>query len=216
MVRTNDYDFSIKTLLIGDSGVGKSSFMKQFVEERFDDIYKCTIGVDYKTIYLDIFDNTIKFLIWDTAGQERFNSITKIYYRNANVIIFIFDITSRDSFDNIPSWIENSKNIIPDSCAKLLVGNKSDYIHNLSNNQINKRREVSFEEAKKFSKLNGFINYYETSTKTNKNIKECFCDIAIHFINNKEKLNIHLSKTSDSIDKINITEKTTNYNKCFC
>ena len=184
-----EYDYAIKTLIVGDSGVGKSSIMNQFVDEKYNESYKSTIGVDYKTIYADISDKSVKFLIWDTAGQERFNAITKIYYRGAHVILYVFDITDRESYENIPRWIKQTNETAPEACIKILVGNKCDFDcefgSNLKKNPYQtQKREVSYEEAIQFSKLNGFLSYYETSAKTNKGIVECFLNTAEYYVKN--------------------------------
>jgi Ras-related protein Rab-1A len=195
---SNYYDYTIKTLIIGDSGVGKSSIMNQFIEQKFLDSYYCTVGVDYKTTWVDISKKSVKFLIWDTAGQERFKSITKIYYRGAQIIIYVFDITNRESFENISNWINQTDTTAPDTCLKVLVGNKcdcdynddcefdrnSDHIQKQISQTIlkNKTRKVSSKEAESFAKLNNFIGYYETSAKKNIGIEKLFLDIANYYI----------------------------------
>jgi small GTP-binding protein len=219
---SNYYDYTIKTLIVGDSGVGKSSIMDQFVEEKYSDSYQCTIGVDYKTNYIDISKKSVKFLLWDTAGQERFNSITKIYYRGAQIIIYVFDITDRISFENIPNWIKETETTIPDTCAKVLVGNKCDC--DCDKNQINleKMREVSSKEAEQFAKLNKFIGYYETSAKKNINIEKCFLEIGNYHIQN----NLNNSNNSNNSNvSFNIGKKSSKKSRftyidyktiCFC
>ena len=115
-----EYDYSIKVLLIGDSGVGKSSIMLQFVEEDYKNEYACTVGVDFKTIPIIIANNNIKLLLWDTAGQERFRTITQMYYRGTHVIIVIYDITDRISFENIKIWLKEIEKNAPDNIIKIL------------------------------------------------------------------------------------------------
>src|SRR3990167_5585635 len=101
-----EYDYSIKTIIIGDSCVGKSCILNKFVDDNFNNDANMTIGVDYKTCRIDYANKTIKLLIWDTAGQERFQSLTKAFYKNAEVIIIVFDITNIKSFTNIDYWIK--------------------------------------------------------------------------------------------------------------
>lgn len=203
MISNNEHDYAIKTLIIGDSGVGKSSIMNQFVESKYSDSYQCTIGVDYKTVFVNIQDKSIKFLIWDTAGQERFKSITKIYYRGAQVIIFVFDITDRISFDNIPKWIKETEQTVPNSYIKILVGNKCDFDNqtNPSIYQTNKKRQVSKEDALEMVKTYGFISYYETSAKTNKGIEDFFLEIGDYYVKNDyhNKFILSKSKTDKSV-----------------
>jgi small GTP-binding protein len=223
-----EYDYTIKTLIIGDSGVGKSSILNQFVDLKYSDSYQCTIGVDYKTIYTNVSDKSIKFLIWDTAGQERFKSVTKVYYRGAQVIIYVFDITDRISFENISMWIKETDSTAPNNCIKVLVGNKCDYDCDYINDKTNlqpqknlynnKKRQVSIEEAEEYAKLNNFIGYYETSAKKNINIEKCFLEIGNYYVeknptipNNKTKIeSFNISKNSLESNTLN------NIFRCFC
>lgn len=225
-----EYDYTIKTLIIGDSGVGKSSILNQFVDFKYSDTYQCTIGVDYKTIYTNVSDKSVKFLIWDTAGQERFKSITKIYYRGAQVIIYVFDITDRISFENISNWIKETDLTAPDNCIKVLVGNKCDFDYDYivgqyhQNHQIqtnlynNKKRQVNIEEAEQFAKLNGFIGYYETSAKKNINIEKCFLEIGNYYVES----NLTIPNDKTKIESFNISKNSLESNKlnnkfrCIC
>lgn len=228
MTSNNEYDYAIKTLIIGDSGVGKSSIMNQFTESKYSDSYQCTIGVDYKTVYVNIQDKLIKFLIWDTAGQERFKSITKIYYRGAHVIIFVYDITDIISFENIPKWIKETEQIAPESCIKILVGNKCDVDEQISSSiyQTNKKREISKEDALQMVKKYEFVGYYETSAKINKGIDNFFLEIGNYYVKN-DYYNKFISsnpKTNDSVklpNNFNIEKEISNKNyfsfkRCFC
>ena len=195
-----NYDYLIKTLLIGDSHVGKSSIILQYIEEKYDDVYSCTIGVDYKFVSININNKLVKLLLWDTAGQERFRSIIQLYYRNTNAIILVFNITDRKSFNNLKYWLDEINKNLPDYTIKILVGNKSD---------IENERNVSSEEALLFSKENGFLNYFETSAKNNKNIEEIFLTIANHVIN--------MSNDENQIyNKQNIIINSNTQKKCFC
>lgn len=222
------YDISIKTLLIGDSGVGKSSILLQFVEEKFTNSIHSTIGVDYKTKYLDISNKIVKFLLWDTTGQERFNSITKTYYRNAQVILYVFDITDRQTWNNIIKWNKESSQIIPTDCIKILIGNKLDL-----SLDSNIKREVEKDEAHNFIKLNGFYTYIETSAKTNTKILECFEMIGNKCLDNLEKKNKQHDIKSNNYNKFDVikifntnyiknisdkktTNKTKNFTNCNC
>lgn len=212
-------DYTIKTLLVGDSGVGKSSIMNQLIEENFSDTYQCTIGVDYKTVYIDIMNKAVKFMIWDTAGQERFKSITKIYYRGAQVILFVFDLTDRVSFENIVKWVKETEDTAPDSCLKILVGNKCDFDSNLVNIiNTDKKREINRNEAEEFASIYGFVGYYEMSAKRNIGITDCFYKIAEHFININKNIPSELNKQPHFIKlkKNNDNDKNSSNFSCFC
>src|SRR5437870_2332915 len=101
---TDNYDYVFKIILIGDSGVGKSSILYRLSDDKFSDVTS-TIGVDYKTKIMNIDNKNIKLMIWDTAGQERFRAITSSYYRNVHGAILVYDITNRESFNNLHKWI---------------------------------------------------------------------------------------------------------------
>ncbi|EOA38476.1 hypothetical protein CARUB_v10010231mg [Capsella rubella] len=124
-----EFDYLFKVLLIGDSGVGKSSLLLSFTSNTFDDLSP-TIGVDFKVKYLTIGEKKLKLAIWDTAGQERFRTLTSSYYRGAQGIIMVYDVTRRDTFTNLSDiWAKEidlySTN---QDCIKMLVGNKVDKV----------------------------------------------------------------------------------------
>jgi len=158
-------DYSIKTIIVGDSSVGKSNILTKFVNDEFN-LDNCpTIGVDYKSVIVNYGQKTFKLLIWDTAGQERFNSIVKTFYKDTQVVILVFDITNRVSFDNIEFWINQVKCGTVDDPIFILVGNKVD---------IETKKVISKEEAIKKTtdlKLHG---YFECSAKNNICIDEIF------------------------------------------
>ena len=157
-----------KILLLGDSAVGKSCLLLRYCDESFQDIHLATIGLDFRLKTLNLDNNKkIKAQIWDTAGQDRFRAITKNYYRGANGILLIFDITDRSSFEHIRNWIEQIKEEAPEQIIIYLVGNKID-------NQNN--RVVTNEEAKKLAE-EFKLKYYETSAKNNINVDTTFLDL---------------------------------------
>ena len=157
-----------KILLLGDSAVGKSCLLLRYCDDSFQDIHLATIGLDFRLKTLNLDNNKkIKAQIWDTAGQDRFRAITKNYYRGANGILLIFDITDRSSFEHIRNWIEQIKEEAPEQIIIYLVGNKID-------NQNN--RVVTNEEAKKVAE-EFKLKYYETSAKNNINVDTTFLDL---------------------------------------
>ncbi|XP_078064605.1 ras-related protein Rab-35-like [Mustelus asterias] len=156
-----DYDHLFKLLIIGDSGVGKSSLLLRFADNTFSGSYITTIGVDFKIRTVDINGEKVKLQIWDTAGQERFRTITSTYYRNTHGVIIVYDVTNPESFVNVKRWLhEISQNC--DTVTKILVGNK---------NEEASRRQVEFADAKRFSEQMG-ICLFETSAKENTNVEE--------------------------------------------
>nr|ABD65445.1 Rab39 [Suberites domuncula] len=163
------YLYQFRLILIGESTVGKSSLLRQFKEgEYFPDI-SLTVGVDFHAKIVEVNGFPVKLQLWDTAGQDRFRAIVKAYYRNAVGGLLVFDITHRDSFANLDSWLEDAlRNAEPHKPVFLLVGNKCDQ---------EKCREVSREEGEKYARDHG-MQYIETSAKTGRNVEECFHMIA--------------------------------------
>ena len=124
--RKDEYDIMIKALLIGDSTVGKTSIIGKYLDKNFSDKTKNTVGIDFKNIKLKIDDENIYLQLWDTAGQEKYRSMTTSYYRGVNIIIIVFDVTNKISFEHVKDWIDNINNFAKMNVIKILVGNKID------------------------------------------------------------------------------------------
>ena len=118
------HELKLKILLIGDSAVGKTSMLLKYVDNYFPETHMATLGVEYKTKVISTDKFNINLNIWDTAGQERFKSITKTFFNNTNGIIFVYDITSKESFDGVKNWIKDSE--VYGKFESLLCGNKCD------------------------------------------------------------------------------------------
>lgn len=120
---------TLKILIIGESGVGKSSLLLRFTEDNFDPEQTLTIGVDFKTKRLTVDGNTVKLAIWDTAGQERFRTLTPSYYRDAQGAILVFDVSNYASFAKLETWINELETYSTKSnIVKMIVGNKIDIV----------------------------------------------------------------------------------------
>jgi Ras-related protein Rab-1A len=171
-------NYIFKLLLIGDSGVGKSSIMLQYVDQTFTDTHVSTIGVDFKIITSTVNDKICKLQIWDTAGQERFKTITSSYYRGAHGIIVVYDTTNRESYDNVKIWLEEAHRLVSGDPNFILIGNKSD---------LSEKRKVSKEEAEEFATDNS-IAFIETSAKTNVNVSNLFETLCVDMFRKKEKV----------------------------
>jgi len=168
MAGTRNYDFLIKLLLIGDSGVGKSCLLLRFADDTYTESYISTIGVDFKIRTIELEGKTVKLQIWDTAGQERFRTITSSYYRGAHGIIVVYDVTDSDTFSNVKQWLQEIDRYASEGVDKLLVGNKSD----LTNKKV-----VEYSVAKEFAdQLN--IPFLETSAKNATNVEQAFLTMA--------------------------------------
>ena len=119
-----DYDSMFKILLIGDSQVGKSSLMIKYANDTFTSNNVPTIGVDFKIKTIEIDGRRIKLQIWDTAGQEAFRSITRSYYRGAAGALLVYDITRRDTFNHLTTWLEDARQHSNSNMVIMLIGNK--------------------------------------------------------------------------------------------
>ncbi|KAH8323168.1 hypothetical protein KR074_008412 [Drosophila pseudoananassae] len=205
------FDHLFKLLIIGDSGVGKSSLLIRFSDDTFSGSYITTIGVDFKIRTVDIGGLRVKLQIWDTAGQERFRTITSTYYRGTHGVIVVYDVTNGESFANVRRWLEEIQNncdvvnkvlgeceelpirerMIPSSV--LSVGNKNDDPD---------RKVVITEDAQRFAKQMD-IELFETSAKDNINVDEMFLSITRQVLqhklrttsNEQQKDTIHLKNT---------------------
>ncbi|XP_019167711.1 PREDICTED: ras-related protein RABB1b-like [Ipomoea nil] len=159
------YDYLFKYIIIGDTGVGKSCLPLQFTDKRFQPIHDVTIGVEFGARMVTIDGRLIKLHIWDTAGQETFRSITRSYYRGAAGALLVYDITRRETFNHLASWLEDARQHANANMTIMLVGNKSDLADH--------RRAVSKEEGEQFAKENGLL-FLEASAKTAQNVEEAF------------------------------------------
>ncbi|EAT40223.1 AAEL008029-PA [Aedes aegypti] len=158
-----------KVLIIGDSGVGKSSLLLRYADNKFPLKHQITIGVDFKIRTIKINDEHIKLQIWDTAGQERFRLITNSYYRGAHGVILVYDVTSMKSFQHVKRWLKEIQvNCTTGEVCKLLVGNKND------NPQL---KMVPPRDAKAVADMHG-MEFIESSAKECYNVEKVFTTIA--------------------------------------
>lgn len=162
-----DWKHLFKILLVGDSGVGKSSLLARFAGEKIPlGDHGSTIGVDFKIRTVQYDGVPIKLQLWDTAGQERFRTITRSYYRGAHGIIVVYDVTDEESFSNVTHWLDEIKrNCRPGAMVNLLlVGNKVDLVE---------RKEVDYNTAKKFADRM-CVPFVETSARDSTNVEIAF------------------------------------------
>jgi small GTP-binding protein len=157
---------TLKYIIVGDTGVGKSSLLNLFANDYYDFSHKPTIGIAMKTYNYECENKQINIQFWDTAGQERYDSLSRMYYRNSICTLFIFDITNIESFLSLDKWIKKVKKEVYNEHHIVIIGNKYD----LENN-----RKVTFEEATIFAKNNN-CKYYETSCNNKEQIKKIIFD----------------------------------------
>jgi len=170
-------DYGFKLIIIGDAGAGKSSFMHQFLDGKFRKTSTHTIGVEFGTKVIMLGQRQIKLQIWDTAGQERYRAVTRSYYRGAVGALILYDVTSRDSYNNLPTWLQDAREQAWKDISIIAVGNKRD---------LKDERQVSFLEASGFAQQQD-ISFLETSALTGENTKEVFQTLAQRILNKVEE-----------------------------
>ncbi|KAI5170736.1 Ras-related protein Rab-1A [Nematocida sp. LUAm3] len=170
----SEYSHLFKILVVGSSGVGKTCLLLRYTESIYKDTYGSTIGVDFKMKTLQVEGETIKLQLWDTAGQERFRTITSSYYRNAQGIVLVFDLTDKETFSDVKGWINEITCNISTPVVILIVGNKSD---EPQKDPVAKEDVFLLIEECSSDKLL-FCGYKEVSAKTGDAVSEAFEEIA--------------------------------------
>ncbi|XP_059142897.1 ras-related protein Rab-3 isoform X2 [Physella acuta] len=202
-----NFDYMFKLLIIGNSSVGKTSFLFRYADDSFTSAFVSTVGIDFKVKTVFRQDKRVKLQIWDTAGQERYRTITTAYYRGAMGFLLMYDITNEESFNAVQDWIYQIKLHTCYNIPIVLVGSKSD----------SDDREVSTADAQSLASRLG-LEFFETSAKENINVKAVF----------ERLVDIICDKMSESLDAdptmVNNTTKSTrltenpnlNNSNCSC
>uniref|UniRef100_A0A8D0H0W0 small monomeric GTPase n=1 Tax=Sphenodon punctatus TaxID=8508 RepID=A0A8D0H0W0_SPHPU len=159
-----NFDYMFKLLIIGNSSVGKTSFLFRYADDTFSQAFVSTVGIDFKVKTVCRNDKRVKLQIWDTAGQERYRTITTAYYRGAMGFILMYDITNEESFSAVQDWATQIKTYSWDNAQVILVGNKCD---------MDEERVVPLEKGKSLADQLGF-DYFEVSAKENINVRQVF------------------------------------------
>ena len=178
--RSDQQRYEVKVVLLGDSGVGKTSFFEKYISNCFSKTAEPTKNAVYETKVIVSSDNKIKvqLVVWDTAGQEIYRSLAPSYYKDANIIFFIYDITKRESFDNLKYWTEEVKSKGPKDCIKTILGNKCDRID---------KEAVKESEAIEFAARNNATSIL-VSAKEDINIDKAFENALIRLLPNLKNL----------------------------
>ena len=169
IIDEEQYDYLFKIVLIGESGVGKSNMLSRFTKNEFNLESKATIGVEFATKCISSKNKVIKAQIWDTAGQERFRAITSSYYKGAMGALLVFDISKKQTFDNLDRWLNEIRAFTKPEVCIILVGNKSDLAY---------MREVPQEDAIKYATQQK-ISYFETSALAATNVEKVFEELLV-------------------------------------
>jgi len=184
----------LKVIILGDSGVGKTSLMNQYVNRKFSNQYKATIGADFLTKEVMVDDRMVTMQIWDTAGQERFQSLGVAFYRGADCCVLCYDVTTPSTFKTLDSWRDEfliqASPRDPENFPFVVIGNKIDL----------ENRVVSVKRAQGWCHSKNDIPYFECSAKDNINVEQAFQTVAKHAL--LQETDVELYK--DFPDKIDL------------
>ena len=162
-ISQSDNFINFKIIIIGDSGVGKSSLLKRAVQNTFDTNYQATIGFEFLLMHFKVNDLKIKLQIWDTCGEEMYRSLVQGFYRNTSLAIIVYDISRKKSFEALEIWLKDLRQHTEEGIPVFIVGNKMDL-----------QKDISTEEAKMFSVSNRTKFFTECSAKSGENVKDIF------------------------------------------
>ncbi|RWS24083.1 ras-related protein Rab-3-like protein [Leptotrombidium deliense] len=159
-----NFDYMFKILIIGNSSVGKTSFLFRYADDSFTSAFVSTVGIDFKVKTVFRQDKRVKLQIWDTAGQERYRTITTAYYRGAMGFILMYDVTNEESFNSVQDWVTQIQQYSWDNAQVILVGNKCD---------MEDERVVSTDRGRQLADQLK-LEFFESSAKENINVKAVF------------------------------------------
>lgn len=167
----------IKTILIGDSFVGKTSIVNRIYHDKFQEGERPTLSASYLPLYFDVGNHEVTVNLWDTAGDEKYRSLIPYYTRTANVLIVVFDLSVPSSFDGAAWWLEELKKSLPDTIMTWIVGNKLDIVNV---DEINQDRYANWADSHN-------AKFVMTSAKDGTNIAQMFNDIAASWVRSCQK-----------------------------
>ncbi|XP_019763685.1 ras-related protein rab7 [Dendroctonus ponderosae] len=200
----------LKVIILGDSSVGKTSLMNQYVNRKFSNQYKATIGADFLTKEVTIDDRTVTMQIWDTAGQERFQSLGVAFYRGADCCVLVFDVTAPNTFKSLDSWRDEfliqAAPREPDNFPFVLLGNKVDL----------EPRAISAKRAQQWCQSKNSIPYFETSAKEGLNVEQAFLAIAKNALAQQNQTVDLYNEFPDQIKLSNAQRPNNGADACGC
>ena len=198
-------EHNFKVVLVGETGVGKTSIISQFIDQVFEEELQTSTGGSFSSKEI-FFDNgkSLKLEIWDTAGQERYRSLTKIFYKNSSCAILVYDITKKQTFDELKNyWIGQIKESAPKDIMLAIVGNKEDLLD---------KEQVDENEARDFAKENNAL-FFSTSAKNSDAINQLFIDIGKKYTGWNSNAKIELNKEKNDNENKKINEEINNDNE---
>lgn len=191
---------SAKVVLLGDSGVGKTSLVSMFVDGKMPETAKPTVGAAFITKLITVDNYSIELRIWDTAGQEVYRGLAPMYYRSANIAIIVYDVGSNSSFESVKYWVNELKKNLKGNASLLICGNKID---------LDEERVVDATEAKKFAEQNGAI-YTEVSALQGTGVDQAFRIASSNYLSQ-----IHNERVGFVPNQVNLDEKK-DKSGCLC
>ena len=202
-----NYEMMFKVVLVGDSFVGKTNIMSKYLKNEFHEDSKATVGVEFGSRQFNIEGHVVKAQIWDTAGQERYKAITSAYYKGAKGAFIVYDITRKESFENVSKWAEQLKSTADKNLTIIIVGNKTD---------LEDQRQVTSEEGQ--NKANSLESaFIETSAASGSNLDKAF-EMMINEVYQKchEEMLAEGDVEIEGGEDINLSKKPENTKKACC
>lgn len=200
----------LKVVILGESSVGKTSLMNQYVNRKFSNQYKATIGADFLTKEVTIDDRTVTMQIWDTAGQERFQSLGVAFYRGADCCVLVFDVTAPSTFKSLDSWRDEfliqASPRDPENFPFVLLGNKDDL----------EPRAISAKRAQQWCQNKNNMPYFETSAKSGSNVEQAFLAIAKNALAQQNSTVDLYNEFPDEIKLTNTQKPSGSGDSCSC
>ena len=197
----------LKVIILGDSGVGKTSLMNRYVNKKFSTQYKATIGADFVTKDVVVDDKLVTMQIWDTAGQERFQSLGVAFYRGADCCVLVYDVTAPTTFKSLDSWRDEfliqASPRDPENFPFIVIGNKVDQ----------ENRAVSSKRAQAWCQSKNNIPYFETSAKEAVNVDSAFITVARNGLAQESEVELY---RNDFPDQIRLNDRETTHDSCAC
>ena len=185
----------LKLIVVGNQGTGKTCILNRFVNETFEENYQATIGLDFQSKNITIHDQDVRLILYDTAGQEKFRSLIPMYIREAQIILLIYDISDRESFDSMPKWLTEVMDVKNSESVFALIGNKID---------LENERKITKEQGEKFCKENNINEFMESSAKTGVNAQNIFIKAAQTLYEDYIKYQQKAEQSGGNVDNTNM------------